>query len=339
MSTELEPITPDEAIQMYLRDKQSEFADATLYSHKSRLGHFLRWCHSNNVDDLNELTGRQLHRYRLWRRDDGDLSKVSEKTQMDTIRVFIRWCESIDAVPPDMATKVTSPSLAAGDNVRDELVDVDQAEAILEYLNRYEYGSERHVTFLLMWRAALRRGSVVALDVTDYNSKDASLEVRHRPETDTGLKNKKEGERFIALTSTTTDVLDGWVNQRRPDVTDVHGREPLLATKQGRAHPTTIQTYIYSLTRPCLIDNECPHDRDVMECDAAKDRSKASKCPSSSSPHPVRRGALTHWLRSDLPESFAVSRANLSPEILREHYDRRSRRQKMDQRRKYLDEF
>lgn len=44
------------------------------------------------------LGGRQLHEFRLWRREDGDSNTVSEKTQMDTLRLFSRWLESIDCV-------------------------------------------------------------------------------------------------------------------------------------------------------------------------------------------------------------------------------------------------
>ncbi|MFB6187897.1 MAG: site-specific integrase, partial [Halobacteriaceae archaeon] len=64
---------------------------------------------------------------------------------------------------------------------------------------------------------------------------------------------------------------------------------------------------------------------------------KASQCPSSKSPHAVRRGAATHWLNEDLPERVVSDRANMSPEILRKHYDRRSPRDRMEQRRGYLD--
>lgn len=92
----LEPIAPASAAELYLKEKQSELAEASLYPHRSRLGHFVQWCVDQNIQNLNDLTGRDLHRYRLWRRDDGDLSPSSEKSQMDTIRVLIRWCEAID---------------------------------------------------------------------------------------------------------------------------------------------------------------------------------------------------------------------------------------------------
>ena len=70
----LEPIDPETALEMYLNDRENEVAQATLYSHRSRLSHFVRWCDENEVENLNQLTGRMLHQYRLWRRDEGDIS-------------------------------------------------------------------------------------------------------------------------------------------------------------------------------------------------------------------------------------------------------------------------
>lgn len=339
MTIELEPIAPEEAVELYLTDKQTEFADATLRSHRSRLGHFLQWCEKGDVTNLNTLTGRDLHRYRLWRRDEGDIAPVTEKTQMDTLRVFIRWGESIDAVQTDLFAKVISPSLDTGENVRDVKVDAGAAEKILEHLNTYEYASARHVCFRLMWRAALRRGAIVALDVGDYDSTDQSLEVQHRAESGTPIKNKDRGERYIALTDETCDVLDAWLADRRPAVTDDAGREPLLATLHGRVHPTTVQTYLYSVTKPCFHTGDCPHDKEIEECTPASDRTQASKCPSSLSPHALRRGAITHWLASDLPEPVVSDRANVSPAVLKKHYDRRTEHKKMEQRRGYLDDI
>jgi hypothetical protein len=65
------------------------------------------------------------------------------------------------------------------------------------------------------------------------------------------------------------------------------------------------------------------------------DRSQAFACPSSVSPHAVRRGAITHWLNSSVPEQVVSARANVSIAVLDEHYDR----EKMEQRRKYLNQI
>lgn len=334
----LAPIEPERAVELYLADRVSELSEASQYGHKSRLGHFLRWCDDQEIENMNTLSGRDLHQFRLWRRRDGDLAPVSEKTQMDTLRVFIRWCRTIDAVAADLHAKVVSPSMSDDEETRDVMLDAEVAEGILEYLETYEYASVRHVCKLLMWRALLRRGAVRALDVDDYDSEAMSLEVVHRPETGTPIKKKTRGERFIALDEETCDVLDAWLADQRPTVEDSHGREPLLASANGRLHGTTLQGYVYSVTTPCLVSGECPHDRVIEECEAAGVRSGASTCPSSLSPHAVRRGAITHWLSSDVPEPIVSARATVSTEVLDKHYDRRSERRKMEQRRKYLDQ-
>lgn len=251
----LEPIEPQQALDLYIADRENDVAQATIYSHRSRLGHFIRWCATEEITNLNELTGRQLHAYRIWRRTEGDLSKVTEKTQMDTLRAFIKWLESVDGVEQDLHTKVRSPTLSGEDNIRSVMLETDRAEQILDYLRKYEYASRPHVVLTLMWRTMMRVGAVHALDCDDYDSSGQSIEVVHRPESETPIKNMEQGQRFVALSSDVCTVLDDWLENRRPDVTDEHGREPLVATSHGRAHISTLRDDCYRYTRPCIVDN------------------------------------------------------------------------------------
>jgi hypothetical protein len=61
----LEPINPETALDLCLADRETEVTQATLYSHSSRLGHFVRWYDGEHIENLNDLTGRRLHQYRL----------------------------------------------------------------------------------------------------------------------------------------------------------------------------------------------------------------------------------------------------------------------------------
>nr|WP_251328580.1 site-specific integrase [Haloplanus sp. HW8-1] len=171
----LEPIEPDTALELYLADRKNNVTEATIYSHRSRLGHFVRWCAEEEISNLNELTGRKLHRFRLWRRDEGDLAPATEKTQMDTLRVFIRWVESIDGAPEDLHVKIRSPTLTGDDNVRDEMLEDDRAEELLNYLQRYEYASRPHVVIALMWHTMMRVGAIHALDADDIRAGSTSI--------------------------------------------------------------------------------------------------------------------------------------------------------------------
>lgn len=331
----LEPIDPKTALDMYLTDRENQVAQATLYSHRSRLSHFIQWCDQNDVENLNQLTGRKLHQYRLWRRDEGDISVVTEKTQMDTLRVFIRWLESIDAVEPDLHTKVLSPTLSSGDNVRTEMLESERAEQILNYFDKYEYASRPHVVISLMWHTMMRVGAIHSLDLGNYNSDNQHIQVVHRPATGTPIKNKEDGERHVALSESICELLDSWIADRRPDVTDDAGRRPLISTSQGRAHITTLRGDCYRSTRPCVYTAECPHDRSISDCDAAEYGSE-SECPSSVSPHALRRGGITYHLNNSVPQDVVSDRANVSKEVLDKHYDQRSEQDKMEQRRTHL---
>lgn len=68
-------------------------------------------------------------------------------------------------------------------------------------------------------------------------------------------------------------------------------------------------------------------------------RGHSAQCPSSVSPHPFRRGAITHYLQSDVPETVVCDRANVTSDVIDQHYDQRSQKEKMEQRRGYLDEI
>jgi hypothetical protein len=63
------------------------------------------------------------------------------------------------------------------------------------------------------------------------------------------------------------------------------------------------------------------------------ERNKASKCPSSVSPHAIRRGSITHFLSKDVLEKGVKDRMKVSLDVLEKHYDRRGEREKAEQRR------
>jgi len=132
------------------------------------------------------------------------------------------------------------------------------------------------------------------------------------------------------------DLLDDWIKLKRADVTYEYGREALITTTNGRIAKGTIAGYAYKYTQPRRYKRRCPLDRNPETCESTE-HANVSSCPESVSPHPLRRGSITHWPRSDIPSKVISDRADVSEGVIDKHYDERIDQKKMEQRRGYLD--
>ncbi|SDM50795.1 Site-specific recombinase XerD [Halogranum gelatinilyticum] len=337
MTDDLEPLKPREAVKMYLDSRRNEVSDQTLQSHDYRLQKFVEWCQDNEITNMNDLGGRDLHFFRVHRREEDGLKPVTMQGQLSTLRRFLQFCATVDAVDSNLASKIILPRLKRGEEARDIKLEPDHAEAILEWLDTYHYASRKHVEVLLAWHTGMRIGAMHAIDVDDVDFEDLCIELRHRPESDTPLKNGIDGERDISITLEIGQVLHDYLEVNHFDVTDEFGRKPFLSSSHGRVSISNIRGDFYASTRPCNWGN-CPHGRELAECEAIN-RTSASRCPSSVSAHPIRRGSITHQLRQDIPTDIVSGRVNATPEIIDKHYDRRTKRDRMEQRRQHLEKL
>lgn len=335
--SELEPIAPAEAVEWYLDSRATELAQSSLYAHKSRLGHFVRWCDQEDIENLNSLTGRHMDRYKVWRRNDGDLNNVTLHSQLQTLRVFMQFCERIEAVRPGFHEFIQPPEMAPKEGVRHAFLDPDTALEIRDYLRKMQYASRDHVVFELLWHTGIRMGGLVGLDLEDYDPRYDILELHHRPDSGTPLKNKQDGERPIGLAEPVAQILDDYIQYNRLDTEDDYGRNPLLTTEYGRLGRQTVRSIVYGLTRPCTYTGTCPHDTEAKNCRAARSKGEASKCPSTVSPHAIRKGAITYARRNEIPIEEVSGRMNVSPDVIREHYDKNTKSEEMRRRRHYWD--
>jgi len=341
VSEDLEPIDPETAVDLYLDHREPELSDKSLENQRYRLTSFILWCRSEEIDTMSELTGRDLHRFRVWRRKGesenyGPVSKVTLRGILATLRKFLEFCAGIDAVEAGMRERVLLPEIEPEEASKDEKLDGERAKELLEYLERYEYASRDHVIVAILWHTGIRLGSLRSFDLEDFSKENRYLKLRHRPEAGTPLKNGRAAERSIAIGEFYATVLQDYIDNNRHEVTDDHGREPLLTSAQGRLTATPIRRTVYEWTRPCMI-GDCPHAEDPETCDFM-DRDMASSCPSSRSPHGVRRGSITNHLREGTPEEVVSDRMNVSKGVLDQHYDQRSEREKMEVRREFVND-
>jgi len=227
-------------------------------------------------------------------------------------------------------------SSAALTEPRCSIIDTETDEAMLTYVEKYEYASRDHVIIAVLWHTMVRAGGLRALDLEDYKQDEQFLSLVHRPDTGTQLKNGASGQRLVSLSEDIGMLLDDYIAHRRKDATDEHGRRPLATTRNGRISPGAIRKTCYSWSRPCAVGLDCPHGREPDECEAAVRSNEASKRPSSEGSHAFRRGGITHYLSNDVPQEVVSNRANVSADILEKHYDERSAKKRMEQRRQYL---
>lgn len=334
MSDGLESTTPAEAVEWYINQRDPELTEKSLQNHRYRLSQFLTFCEEQEIEDMNALTGRDLHRFRVWRSED--IKTVTLRGELQTFRVFLEFCAAIDAVESGMRERVHLPEIEPEDEARDEHLDTARAEAVIKHLDRFAYASRDHVVLAILWHTGIRLGSLRAFDIGDFDQEAKCFDLRHRPDTGTPLKNKKAAERSIAFGPHYCEVVEEYLAHNRQKITDDNGRHPLITSSQGRLSEGAVRETNYRVTQPCEI-GDCPHDKDPETCEARR-HGKRAQCPSSRSPHGIRRGSITDHLRTGTPQEVVSDRANVSKGVLEQHYDERTEREKMEIRRDFLSE-
>ncbi|WP_128226566.1 site-specific integrase [Halobacteriaceae archaeon SHR40] len=338
MTDTLTPILPQDARDLYLDDRKEDASYDTRETIEPGVDFFIEWCESEEITNMNEVSGRELTEYKRYCKKNTSKNIVSLNGLLSVLRRFLVYCVQIDGVRQNVPDKVPIPDVPDDEDVCYEKPTDKEVERALNYLEKYEPGSRRHVEYAIMKEISSRAGALRAIDVGDVDQEEQAIKFKHRPHRDhkdvkgTPLKNGNDGQRDVNVSQELMELIQQYLNNPdRHHVSDKFGRQPLLTTRHGRPKVGTIRRDLYKLTRPCIHSNECPHDRDIDSCEAVQNN-HASKCPSSYTPHPLRRWSIEHQIDQGVPKDKLSDRVDVSVPVLNKHYDLRSEERKRKQR-------
>ena len=327
--------TPTQAVESYLTDRRiDDLSDETLERYETVLTGFAHWLETEVDKETINVPPNVVNQYKLSR--SGDKATSTLKTELNIIHRFFRYCESNGLVDDLISPRILIPKSSAS---RDERIDSDTADRVLSYLDRYRYASRDHAMFALAWHTSMRRGALRSLDVEDVRADSREIEVMNRPDEGTRLKNGDRSERWVSINDRVATILSDYISVNRIETTDDYGRRPLFSTKHGRISVDAITDTFYRLTRPCVFGSDCPDNLDIDDCKAAQKTNKARNCPFALSSHPCRRGSITQHLRNDVPKKVVSDRADVTINVLDDHYNKLTEQEKMEQRRVHLNDL
>ncbi|MFP9062334.1 tyrosine-type recombinase/integrase [Natrialbaceae archaeon A-chndr2] len=252
-------------------------------------------------------------------------------TYTKNVRAWLRWIGKRQMCDEHVYRILDKDELGLTPKARDEAFSEHTAKHILSKLRQQRRGSTCHALLELCWNAGPRIGDIHSLDVQDFNPNENTIQFRHRPESGTRLKNgnentatKGDGERDIVTQESVVEAIQIYVRNERPEVTDAYDRDPLFATSHGRAAKSTLRRWVYKATS-CRWS---PEESTAQTCDGNCDPD-SSVCPLSYYPHAIRRGAIVNHLSGGLRPDRASERFDVSPQVLKKHYDPRAKEKKL----------
>jgi site-specific recombinase XerD len=324
----------EEAVNRWLDHLRIDKADQTVADYGYRLDRFVDWCESQGFESLRQLGGWEIDSYANHRRAN-DLAPITLKNELITLRQFFKYAARLELVPESLPERVELPDVDQDDEVSDTILSEEAATMLLE---SYRSGAldayhRPHAFLELAWFTGARLGGLRSLDLDDVVLEGGYVEFHHRPDTDTPLKNGRDGERAVGISDHVVEALSAYIDQHRIDVADDYGRKPLFTTNQGRISANAVRTTSYYGTIPCRVQ-ACPHGNERATCDfvAVND---SSKCPSSRSPHQIRSGSITWQLNRGVPADVVAERVNASVDIIEAHYDKADSVTKFQKRREH----
>lgn len=310
-----------EAIDLFITRNRPDWKGETARTYRKSLATFEEFAEDEGLETIDDFELWRVGKFTDWLIRQ-DFARATVQSKQKQARRWLKWLSAQGYVP--MGTHMAIETLQLDDKEQTSSA-IMRPDTIRKFLEFYRgstkwYGKRRHALLELIGHTGARRSCIRCLDFEDYDSDERTLKFINRPETGTRLKAGDTHERKVILSDVPNEVLREYVERERFDVHDDHGRRPLIASRVGRPAKSTLTNWLYRATIPCVM-RECPHGRRRRNCPWTS-QTEASKCPSSISPHPIRRGSITWQQNIGRSIEDVADRAATTPDVIRRFYDR-----------------
>ena len=334
------PYSPSRLIKLYQDHRDGEVGEKT---HRNNWGHprdFREWCERNDVDDLRDLTGLELRSFGVRLKQDREPTTI--RNHISTVRTFLRWLHRVDVLGKNLAHALESPDGPDEQKARDVMTEPEEVETLLDYFDRFEYATVRHVVLVLLWHAAVgwghsgRSTSKTTCPTRRPQPTTASSSSDTDPNTDTALKNAEGGERKPCIRP---DYCEGR-RRRHPDEPAGRAgrtRQEPARHQQERSVPRELVSGDGLRDDPALLLHQRVPPRQglggLRSGSVRVGRQAPVECLASPG-----RGSITYHLREKDWGYDASQRFDVSVKVLKKHYDRTTEDDRRDRRASpYLD--
>jgi len=313
-------MTIPEAVDLFIRRKRTEWKGETERTYRKGLAEFEEYAEESGIETVSDLNRWNVGGYTDHLLDQ-DYARVTVASRQKKAKTWLKYLEGQGVIQLGLHLAIETLKLTDEEQTSDQQLAPEDAQQLLSfYRNSREWrGTTRHAMLEVIWHVGCRISGVRALDLSDYDPEAGDLKFRNRPDKGTRLKRGKTHERNVTLSETPNEVIRYYVARERPDIRDEHGRKPLFPSRQGRASDGAIRGWMYLATQPCMAV-ECPHGHRRPNCEYVP-RDSASRCPSTRSPHAIRRGSITWQRNLGFDEETVASRAAATPSVIRRYYD------------------
>lgn len=321
-----------EAVDLYLRRNRTDWKGATERTYRRNLGRFTEYADENGIETVSDLTRWNVGAFTDWLLDEGN-ARATIASRQKNARTWMKFLESQGLIDLGLHLALDTISMEDSEETSDAQLKPEDARKLLSFYRESPKwkGTRRHALLEVAWHIGPRISCLRALDVGDYDQDEGILRFRNRPETGTRLKRGDTHERNAILSKKPKEALDIYLARERHEKRDGNGREPLFSSRQGRPADSSVRFWTYLATQPCMAV-ECPHSKRRPNCEWTT-RNQSSKCPSSRSPHAVRRGSITWQRNLGFSRDLVAQRAATTPDVIRRYYDKPNFDDELERRR------